>query len=163
MGLQNGTLMLQEGGRVGSCLTLRNELSEATHTDKARDFIGKGNQGRAQEGKGTQENYSATWLTVSSFMMMGLVSGLSLMDHSNSRSFLVMHTSLNQDGFHQGGFWEVVGHMESSFDLSQILLISGDLLVLFLTRTSCHKITYANGHYGAWPGWVVSISISPNA
>ena len=89
MGLQNGTLMFQEGGRVGSCLTLRNELSEATHTDKARDFIGKGYQGRGQEGKGTQENYSATWLTVSSFMMMGLVSGLSLMDHSNSGSFLL--------------------------------------------------------------------------
>ena len=51
MGLQNGTLMFQEGGRVGSCLTLRNELSEATHTDKARDFIGKGYQGRGQEGK----------------------------------------------------------------------------------------------------------------
>ena len=24
---------------------------------------------------------------------------------------------------------------------------------VFLTRTSCHKTTHANGHYGAWPGW----------
>ena len=40
------------------------------------------------------------------------------------------YTSLNQDGFHRGGFWEVVGQVESPFDLSQILLISGDLLVL---------------------------------
>ena len=31
-----------EGLRVGSCLTLENELSEETHTDKAKDFIGKG-------------------------------------------------------------------------------------------------------------------------
>ena len=30
---------------------------------------------------------------------------------------------------------------------------------VFLTRTSCHKITHANGYYGAWPGWAVSISV----
>ena len=29
----------------------------------------------------------------------------------------------------------------------------------FLTRTSCHKTTHANGYYGAWPGWVVSVSV----
>ena len=32
---------------------------------------------------------------------------------------------------------------------------------IFLTRTSCHKTTHANGYYGAWPGWVVSISVLP--
>ena len=32
---------------------------------------------------------------------------------------------------------------------------------LFLTRTSCPKTTHANGYYGAWPGWVVSISMLP--
>ena len=41
---------------------LRNELSEETRADKARDLIGKGCLGREQEGKGTQENSSATWL-----------------------------------------------------------------------------------------------------
>ena len=45
--------------RAGSCLTLRDELSEETHADKARDFIGKGHPGGEQEGKGTQENCSA--------------------------------------------------------------------------------------------------------
>ena len=30
---------------------------------------------------------------------------------------------------------------------------------VFLTRTSCHKTTHANGYYGAWPGWVVSVSV----
>ena len=52
-----------------------------TRADKARDFIGKGRPGKEQEGKGTQENCSATWLTVSGFMVMGLVSGLSLANH----------------------------------------------------------------------------------
>ena len=32
---------------------------------------------------------------------------------------------------------------------------------MFLTRTSCRKTTYANSHYGAWPGWAVSISVIP--
>ena len=30
---------------------------------------------------------------------------------------------------------------------------------IFLTRTSCHKTTHANFYYGAWPGWVVSVSV----
>ena len=32
---------------------------------------------------------------------------------------------------------------------------------IFLIRISCHKTTHANGYYGAWPGWVVSISELP--
>ena len=32
---------------------------------------------------------------------------------------------------------------------------------IFLIRISCHKTTHANGYYGAWPGWVVSISVLP--
>ena len=32
---------------------------------------------------------------------------------------------------------------------------------MFLTRTSCRKTTYANSYYGAWPGWVVSVSVPP--
>ena len=45
--------------------------------DRARDFIGKGRPGGEQEGQGTQ-NCSASWLVVSEFMEMELVSGLSL-------------------------------------------------------------------------------------
>ena len=75
--------------REGSCLTFRKELSKETLADKARDFIGKGHPGREQQGKGTQENCSATWLAVSGFMLMGLVSQLSLTNHSES--FLVVY------------------------------------------------------------------------
>ena len=60
--------------------------------------MGKGLPGGEQEGKGTQENYSASWLTVSDFMVMGLVSRWSLANHSNSESFLVAHALLSQDG-----------------------------------------------------------------
>ena len=89
-----------------------------THADKARDFIGKVHPGGEQWGKGTQENSSAAWLAVSGFMVMGLVSGLSLANHSDSESFLVVHALFSQDGCQREGFWEVDGRVMSPFDLS---------------------------------------------
>ena len=32
---------------------------------------------------------------------------------------------------------------------------------MVLTRTSCQKITHANGYHSAWPGWAVSVSVLP--
>ena len=101
-----------------------------TCANKARDFIGKGCLGGEQEGKGTQENCFVTWLAVSGFMVVGLVSRLSLANHSDSESFLVVYALFSQDGCQRGGFWEVAGHVLSPFDLSQTLLVSGGLLVL---------------------------------
>ena len=60
---------------------------------------------------------------------MGLVSGLSLANHSDSESFLVVHALFSQDGCQREGFWEVVGHVVSPFDLSQTLPVGGGLLV----------------------------------
>ena len=64
---------------------------------KLETLLGRDTQGE-QEGKGTQGDCSATWLAVSGFTEMGLVSGWSLANHSNSESFLVVHASLSQDG-----------------------------------------------------------------
>ena len=74
------------GLRVGSCLTLVNELPKETHADKARDFIGKGSLGGEQQDKGTQENCSATWLEMLAFIVIGLLSSLSLAKHSDPGS-----------------------------------------------------------------------------
>jgi len=63
---------------------------------KQETLLGRGGE---QQSKGTQENCSVTWLTVSGFMVVGLVSWLSLADRSDSGSFLVAHASLSQDGF----------------------------------------------------------------
>ena len=63
-------------------------------------------------------------------MVMGLVSGLFSANHSDSESFLGVHTLFSQDGCQREGFWEVVGHVVSPFDLSQTLLVGGGLLVL---------------------------------
>ena len=91
-----------QGLKLGACLTLRNELSEKTHVlTKQEILLGKGTRvesSRVREG--TQESYSAGWLLVSGFMVMGLVSGVSLASHSDSESFLVVHALLSQEGFH---------------------------------------------------------------
>ena len=58
------------------------------------------------------------WLAVSGFMVMGLVSAFSLANHSDSESFLVVYALFSQDGCQREGFWEVVGHVVSLFDLS---------------------------------------------
>ena len=56
-------------------------------------------------------------------MVMGLDSRLSLANHSDSESFLVVHALVYQ----REGFWEVVGQVVSPFDLSQTLLVGGGL------------------------------------
>ena len=60
-------------------------------------------------------------------MVMGLVSGLSLANHSDSESFLVVHTLFSQDGCLREGFWGVVRHVVSPFDLFRTLLVGGGL------------------------------------
>ena len=81
-----------QGPKLGSCLTFRNELSEETHVLTKQEILLERAPGWRAEGKGTQENSFATWLAVLGFTVMGLVSGWSLANHSNSESFLVAHT-----------------------------------------------------------------------
>ena len=64
---------------------------------KTKGFIGKGCLGREQQSKETQENCFAMWLTVWEFMIKGLVSKLSLVNHSDLKSFLVVCSWLSQD------------------------------------------------------------------
>ena len=52
------------------------------------------------------------------FMVMGLVSGLSLANHPDLESFLVVHALFSQDICQGEGLWEVVRHVVSHFDLS---------------------------------------------
>ena len=52
-----------QGPKLGSCLTLGNELSEETHVLTKQEIL----------------------------LVMGLISGLSLANHFDSESFLVVH------------------------------------------------------------------------
>ena len=65
----------------GSRLTLRNELSEETRADQARDLIEKGRPGAEQAGEGAQKDRCAVWPTVPAFVVTALVSRLSLAGH----------------------------------------------------------------------------------
>ena len=68
-------------------------LSEETCVLPKQETIEKELLGGEQQGKGTQENCSAIWLTVSAFMVMGLVSRLSLANHADSGSLVACTTS----------------------------------------------------------------------
>ena len=86
-----------QGPRVDSYLTLRNEFSKETHMLRKQETVRKGCPGREQQDKEIQEKYSAIWLTVLGFMVIGLVSWLFLVIYSDSVSFSVMHASLSHD------------------------------------------------------------------
>ena len=132
-----------------------------TCADKARDFIGKGHPGREQPGKETQENCSVTWLAVSGFIGMGLVSGLSLADHSDSRVLPSGECRVQPRWMPErrilGGGWTCGVSFWPFLNSGWWRLISSVVLI----RTSCRKTTHVNGYYGAWPGWVVSVSVLP--
>ena len=68
------------------------------------------------------------WLSALGFMVIGLVSGLSLANHSDSESFLVVQALFIQDGCWREGFWEVARHVVSPFDLSRTLSVGDGLL-----------------------------------
>ena len=122
--------LLQEGGPLSGRKTglLSNTqkwiVRGDTSADKARDFIGQGHPGGEQQGKRTQENSSAIWLAVSGFMVMRLVSGWSLANHSNSGSFLVTHASAKMDASERdSGKWTDMRCLLSTFpELSQLVV-----------------------------------------
>ena len=93
---------------------------------------------------------------------MGLVSGWSLANHSNSESFLVAHCIAQPrwmlvSGILGSGRTRGVSFRPFPNSSGWWWLISS----VFLIRISCHKTTHVNGYYGAWPGWAVSISVLP--
>ena len=103
----------------------------------------QGAPGGKQQGKGTQEKCFATWLSVSGFMVMKLVSRLSLACHlacahiwSDSGSFLVSCASLSQNGFLVWGFlggWQDILWA----GVSSLLLAPPEFSWLFLVAALC--------------------------
>ena len=133
-----------------------------TCADKARDFIGKGHPGGEQEGGGTQENCSVTWLAVSGFYGDGIsfqvVFSQSFWLRALSGGACLVQPRWMSDRRILGGgrtcgvsFWPFPNSSSWWKLISSVLLI----------RTSCPKTTHANGYYGAWPGWVVLVSVLP--
>ena len=89
---------------------------------KQETSLGRGAWVESSGGKGTQEDCSVVWLTVSGFTVMWLVSRLSLANHSDSGSFMVACASFSQDRSKSEGLWEVgrTCGLESPFDFPQV-------------------------------------------
>ena len=101
--------------KLGSCLTLGNELFKETHMlTKQEILLRKGSRVESSSLREPMRTALPCDSAVSGFMVMGLVSRLSLANHSNSESFLVVQALFSQDGCQQG-FWEVVGTYVVSF------------------------------------------------
>ena len=83
-----------QGPKLGSCLTLGNELPEETHVlTKQEILLGKGTR---VESSRVREPRKTALLHGSQSQV--LVSGWFLANHSNSESFLVAYAWLSQDG-----------------------------------------------------------------
>ena len=101
-----------QGPRVGSCLTLRNELSEETHMMTEQEtLLGRGAQAegsRVREPRRTR-HVACSLRLYGDGLSFRVVSGQSsCLAHiwSDSGSFLITCASLSQDGFQREGFWE---------------------------------------------------------
>ena len=97
---------------------------------KQEILLGKSTLAESSRVREPRRTALQNWVAVLGFMVMELVSGLSLANHSDSEFFLVVHALFSQDGCQQKGFWEAVGHAVSPFDLSRTLAVGGGLLVL---------------------------------
>ena len=147
--------------KLGSCLTLRNELSKGTHVlTKQEMLLGKGiwvESRRVREPRRTALPHGCLgfygdgisfWVVFSqSFWFRVLPGG----------SRLVQPRWMPERRILGGGRTGGVSFWPFPSSSGWWRLISS----LFLTRTSCHKTAHANGYYGAWPGWAVSVSVLP--
>ena len=161
--------MLQEGGPLPGPKTgfLSNTNTWKwivwgdTCADKSRYFIGKEWLDWEQWGKGTQENSSVTVVDGDGISFQVVLSQLFWLRVLLGGARLVQPRWMPVRSILGGGqtcgvsFWPFLNSPGWWWDWWW--LISS----VFLTRTSCRKTTHANGYYGAWSGWAVSISVLP--
>ena len=150
-----------QGPKLGSCLTLENELSKETHVlTKQEILLGKGTwveSSRAREPRRT-----------------ALPRGLSVGFYGDGISFRVVLSQSFWLRVLRGGACLVLprwmperilgGGRTCGVSFWPFLNSSGwwrPVSSVFLTGTSCRKTTHANSYYGTWPGWTVSISVLP--
>ena len=150
-----------QGPELGSCLMFGNELSEETHMlTKQEILLGKGTwveSSRVREPRRTALPHGSLgfygdrisfWVVFSqSFWLRALPGG----------ALLVQPRWMPERRILGGGrtcgvsFWPFLNSSGWWWLISSV----------FLTRTSCPKATHANSYYGAWPAWVVSVSVLP--
>ena len=135
---------------MDSCLTLTKELPEATSVmTKQKTFLG-GGPGGGQQGRETQEKGSALWLEACCLEFYGnrvqfwVVSG-----QSSCMAHVWSDASLSQGGIPCRGLWEG-GRLLPPLGPSQILLVSFQGSIVFLTGSSYCETTHTSSCYHAW-------------
>ena len=127
--LQDGGTLCQ-GPRAGACLTLRNELFEETCVlTKQRHYQEEAPRLRRAWERDPERLLCRVARSLS-FIVTGLVSGLSLANHSDSESFLVVNAWLSQDRFQWKRFWEA----GRTYGLVSSLLLTFSTLQVFGKR-----------------------------
>jgi len=145
---EQGSLLALERGLLSN--TQKLIVRGDTYADEVRDFNGKGTW--AERSRVREPGRTAQPRVLHDD---GLVSRLSLTSHSDSESFLVVRVLLSQDGCQWEGFWEVVGHVVSPFDLSWALSVAGGLLVPYslsgppVVKQLMQTVTMVSGQ-GGW-------------
>ena len=139
---------LFQGPRMGSYLTLRNELSEEPQVPiKKQTLLGRGTWAESSRMKEPEKcSVVCLWFYgngVSFWVVSGQLS-CSAYTWSGPGFFLVVCTPLSQDGFWRQGSSEV-GCLFPPVGPSQILLVSLQGSTKFLIRASCCETTHASG------------------
>ena len=150
-----------QGPKLGSCLTLGNELSEETHVPSKRFYWerepgwragGWGNPGGLLCHVACSLQFYGDgisfWVVFSqSFWLRVLPGGA----HLVQPSWMPEKRILGGGQTCGVSFWPFLNSSGWWWPISSV----------FLTRTSCCKTTHAYGYYGAWPGRAVSVSVLP--
>ena len=101
-----------------------------------------------QRGKGTQENRSATWLTVSGLMVRDqFLGGLWPITLTLGLSWWRTHCPATMDASEDSGRWKSTWCLLLTFPRFFWLLAANTSILL--TRTSYCEITRASAYYGA--------------
>ena len=117
---------------------------------KQETLLGRGAWAENRKVREPSRTALPMWVQVSGFMVKGFISGLSL--GNQGPSWWHTYCSAKMDSSEEDS-----GRLVPFPNSSDCFWL---VISMFLTRTSCHKITHASVYYGSWPGWVVSVSIS---
>ena len=135
---------------MGSCLTLGNELAKETHKlTKQVTLLGRGARGessRVGEPRRTALPHGFQSQVLCDGISFRVLPGGTCIAQPRGMPRRRILGGGRTDGI---SFWPLLNSSGCWWLISFV----------FLTRTSCHKITHTCGYCGTWPGWVVSTSV----
>ena len=142
---------------MGSCLTLGNELFKKTQVlAKQELLLGRGAQMESSRVREPRRTALALWFYGDGISFWVVFSQSFLLRVLPGDAHLVqtrwMPARILGGGWTRGvTFWTFLNSHCWWWLISSV----------FLTRTPYRKTTHANGYYGVWPGWAVSVGVLP--